>query len=173
MSSNWTKISLLTFQVWSIDVRKKNNFILIKFILVSFQLNFQMIFYFTKVIIVNCLKNFRTTFVCINIFFLLFYTLHFIIFTYFLMYSIECLLAIFNRSTSLKICFEIDTVESFEFVGANFRGLGGGCTYSWECNFSDASVFSFSKKANSFLRISIASSRIFPASSENPEKLRL
>lgn len=42
------------------------------------------------------------------------------------MYSIECLLAIFNRSTSLKICFEIDTVESFEFVGANFRGLGGG-----------------------------------------------
>lgn len=40
-------------------------------------------------------------------------------------------------------------VESFKFMLANFVDCGF-FAYSWGCNFVDVSVFSFSKKENSF-----------------------
>lgn len=40
------------------------------------------------------------------------------------------------------------TVESFKFMEANFPGLWAFFAYSWECNFVNALVFSFSIKNN-------------------------
>lgn len=47
-----------------------------------------------------------------------------------------------------------NTVESLNFMGANLRGLGGGCLYvrggGGVVNIVDASVFIFSNKIHEF-----------------------